>query len=83
MAQLGAERDYYDAPLQSGEHTVNPITVAKIALAVAGIVVFMLGVQSGVDSVRWTGVALVVAAFLLRFIGRGRRDAVVPNSEDR
>lgn len=83
MAQLGAERDYYDAPLQSGEHTVNPITVAKIALAVAGIVVFMLGVQSGVDSVRWTGVALVVAAFLLRFIGRGRRGAVVPNSEDR
>jgi len=62
---------------------LSPITVAKIALAVAGIVVFMLGVQSGVDSVRWTGVALVAAAFLLRFIGRGRRDAVAPNSEDR
>lgn len=83
MARLGAERDYYNPLPQHGEHAVSPITIAKVALAVAGIVVFMLGVQSGVDSVRWTGVALVVAAFLLRFFGRGRRDAAAPNPEDR
>ena len=83
MAQLGAERDYYNPPLESGAHALNAIAVAKIALAIAGIVVFMLGVRTGVDLVRWTGVALVAVAFLLRFLGRGRRDAVAPNSEDR
>ena len=62
---------------------MNAIAVAKIALAIAGIVVFMLGVRTGADLVRWTGVALVAVAFLLRFLGRGRRDAVAPNSEDR
>ncbi|MHB1298556.1 MAG: hypothetical protein ACYC0B_08525 [Gemmatimonadaceae bacterium] len=44
--------------------------IAKLVLAVAGIVLFLLGIRSGVDLMRWTGVGLVAAAFLMRFIGR-------------
>lgn len=49
---------------------MSPVSIAKLALAVAGIVVFLLGIRSGSDTLRWTGTALVVIAWLLRFAGR-------------
>lgn len=49
---------------------MNPVATAKLALAVAGIVVFLLGINAGSDVLRWTGTALVVVAWLLRFVDR-------------
>lgn len=44
------------------------VQVAKAVLAFAGITVFLLGIRFGNDVLRWTGVGLVAAAFLLRFV---------------
>ena len=51
---------------------MTPITIAKLVLAVAGIVVFVYGWQAGLQQVRWVGIGLVFAAVLLRFLGRRR-----------
>lgn len=40
----------------------------KLAMAAVGLAVFFLGVQMRNDVVRWTGIGLVAAAFLLRFV---------------
>lgn len=42
--------------------------VAKIALALAGLFCFLLGIRTGLDVLRWSGIALVAVAWLLRFI---------------
>jgi hypothetical protein len=47
---------------------VKPATIAKLALAVSGIAVFGIGIRFDNIVMRWTGVALVGVAFLLRFI---------------
>lgn len=49
---------------------MNPVHVAKLALALAGIAVFLLGINTGNVMVRWTGIGLVVVAWLLRFVAR-------------
>ncbi len=43
----------------------------KLALAAIGIAVFLLGARAESPYVRWTGISLVAAAWLLRFVGRG------------
>lgn len=48
----------------------SPVLVAKIVLALAGLVCFLLGIRFGQDVLRWTGIALVAVAWLLRFVGR-------------
>jgi hypothetical protein len=40
----------------------------KIAVASVGLAAFFLGVQLQNDLVRWSGIGLVGAAFLLRFV---------------
>jgi len=47
---------------------VERIVVLKIACALAGIGMFAWGVRSEDSVVRWVGIALVVVAFLLRFV---------------
>jgi hypothetical protein len=47
-------------------------TTLKLALAVAGIALFLLGMRAGNQTVRWAGIALVAVAWSLRFVGRGR-----------
>ena len=42
--------------------------IAKGVLVIAGLVVFLLGIQSGQDMLRWTGIGLVAVAWSLRFI---------------
>lgn len=49
---------------------MSTVSVAKLVLALAGIVVFLLGIRSGDALLRWTGTALVVIAWLLRFVDR-------------
>jgi hypothetical protein len=44
--------------------------VAKVVVAVAGLVCFLLGIRFGQDVLRWTGIALVAVAWLLRFVAR-------------
>lgn len=47
---------------------MSPALIAKIALALAGLLCFLLGVRTGLDVLRWSGIALVAVAWLLRFI---------------
>jgi protein-S-isoprenylcysteine O-methyltransferase Ste14 len=47
---------------------MRAVQSAKVVLAVAGLAVFMLGVQNGQDILRYVGISLVVVAWLLRFI---------------
>jgi hypothetical protein len=49
---------------------MSPVSIAKLVLAVAGIVVFLMGASSGIPMLRWTGTALVLIAWLLRFADR-------------
>ena len=44
------------------------VTVVKIACALAGVGVFAYGVRTEDSVVRWVGIALVIVAFLLRFV---------------
>ena len=48
------------------------MVAAKLALAVAGVVVWGLGVRMSSEMLRWTGIGLLALAFLLRF-ARGRQ----------
>ena len=47
---------------------MKPILIAKLALAGAGILVWGIGVRVDSAMLRWTGVGLIAAAFLLRFV---------------
>ena len=58
---------------------MTPLTVAKIALAVFGLLVFGYGVRVDSQTIRWVGIAFVAAAALLRFL-RPRRGSA-PESD--
>jgi hypothetical protein len=47
-----------------------PITLAKIVLAIVGVLLFMSGNRSGNDLLRWVGIGLLIVGFLLRFVKR-------------
>jgi hypothetical protein len=47
---------------------MTPVQIAKVVLALAGVAVFMVGVQKGQDVLRYIGIGLVVVAWLMRFI---------------
>lgn len=56
---------------------------AKIVLALAGLLVFFSGAKLGFGWLRWAGIALVAAAWLLRFYkGRSVAPAALTSSED-
>jgi hypothetical protein len=42
--------------------------VAKLALALGGMVTFGVGVRAGNGLIRWTGIGLVAFAWLMRFV---------------
>jgi hypothetical protein len=44
--------------------------IAKLAIAGAGLAVFLTGVRLNNDLLRWIGIGLVAVAFLLRFLKR-------------
>lgn len=59
---------------------------AKVTLALAGLVVFLTGIRSGQELLRWLGIGLVAAAWLLRYFGRGdpmHSQSTDTSSEDR
>ncbi len=49
---------------------MNEKVIAKVVIAAAGLAVFFAGVRTGLDWVRWIGIALVAVAFLMRFSTR-------------
>jgi hypothetical protein len=49
---------------------MTPVTAAQLALAVIGLVVWGWGTRSGDPRVGWAGIAMLVAASLLRFLKR-------------
>ena len=50
-----------------------PLLVARLALGVAGIVVWGVGTRIENRTVIWTGIGLLVLTLLLRF-AKGKRD---------
>jgi hypothetical protein len=52
---------------------MSRVSVAKIAIAAAGIVLFFVGVRLEMYWLRWTGIGFVLVAWLLRFVERGSR----------
>ena len=47
---------------------MDRVMVVKVACALAGVGIFAYGVRSEDNVVRWVGIALVIVAFLLRFV---------------
>jgi len=46
---------------------MTPRTIIKVTLALGGLVVFGVGIRLGNETLRWTAIALVAAAWMLRF----------------
>jgi hypothetical protein len=62
---------------------MSALTQLKLGLAVAGLMLWGYGVRADVNSLRWTGIAFLAAAAVLRFIGprssrHSRRDDNAP-----
>ena len=51
---------------------MRSLPTIKLALAVLGLGSFFLGVRLGNEVIRWTGIGLVAAAVLLRFVSPRR-----------
>ena len=49
---------------------MSPLTIAKVALGVAGIAIFVVSLRPGLDSLRWIAIGLLAVAILLRFAER-------------
>ena len=47
---------------------MSALTRAKIALALTGLALFGAGVRLELSGLRWAGLAVVIAAWLLRFV---------------
>ena len=47
---------------------MDRVIVLKLACALIGLAVFGYGVRYDDNTIRWVGIALVVVAFLLRFV---------------
>jgi len=60
---------------------VTSLTQFKIALAVIGLVLFGAGVRFERVELRWTGLAFVVLAWLMRFVGRRKPEESESGSE--
>ncbi|MCC7196196.1 MAG: hypothetical protein IT356_11630 [Gemmatimonadaceae bacterium] len=50
--------------------TLPPLQAAKLAVALAGIACFGVGIRLDQPSVRWAGIGLVAVAWVLRFAKR-------------
>jgi hypothetical protein len=54
-------------PPDTGVSGSRNLAVAKVGLALLGMFIWGYGVQADDSRVRWVGIALLAAAFLLRF----------------
>ena len=51
---------------------IKAASMAKLALAACGIIVFGIGIRLENAMVRWTGIGVVAAAWLMRFVKDGQ-----------
>ena len=49
---------------------MNGVSKAKIALFIIAAILIGAGIRSDSETLRWAGIAFLVAAFLLRFVKR-------------
>ena len=56
---------------------MTPLVIARLALLLAGIVLFIIGIRTGQDPYRYVAIGLLLVAVILRFVDRARagRDA--------
>ena len=52
---------------------MSNLTRAKVVVAGAGVAIWGFGIRMGDERLKWAGVALLGAAFLLRFVGPRQR----------
>jgi hypothetical protein len=52
---------------------VTPLQVWRVTIAISGIVVFMWGAKTQDETARWVGIACLVVALALRFLGRSKQ----------
>jgi hypothetical protein len=52
---------------------MTPVTMAKLGLAIVGVLIFLAGVRTDNDIARWVGIACAAVAWTLRFVERGSR----------
>ncbi|MFI5311657.1 MAG: hypothetical protein ACHQQ3_10510 [Gemmatimonadales bacterium] len=46
---------------------MKPLTAVKLALALSGVILFGIGIRLDSSNIRFSGIGLVVAAWILRF----------------
>jgi hypothetical protein len=51
---------------------VTSLATWRATIAIAGIVVFMWGIKTQNETARWVGIACLVVALVLRFVGKSR-----------
>ena len=51
---------------------MSPLVVARLALLLAGIVLFVMSIRTGQDPYRYVAIGLLVVAVIIRFVDRGR-----------
>jgi hypothetical protein len=51
---------------------MNPWTLAKVVLSLAGVLIVVLADRYGVPFLGWVGLGLVLSAFFLRFWQRAK-----------
>ena len=51
---------------------MTPLVVARLALLLAGIALFLIGIRTGQDPYRYVAIGLLGVAVILRFVDRNR-----------
>ena len=51
---------------------MTPLVVARLALLLAGIALFLMGIRTGQDTYRYVAIGLLAVAVILRFVDRSR-----------
>ena len=51
---------------------MTPLVVARLALLLAGIALFLIGIRTGQDPYRYVAIGLLAVAVILRFVDRAR-----------
>lgn len=52
---------------------MTPLQMWRLTIAIVGVLVFLWGIKIQDETVRLVGIAFLVVALALRFLGRSRR----------
>jgi hypothetical protein len=51
---------------------VTALQTWRVTIAIVGVVVFLWGAKTDDETARWVGIACLVVALVLRFLGRSK-----------